>query len=75
MFKFRFVYKDKREISVDGVDKVSYNIVGMETTVEGEDILTYQFPLSNTLHLYGKNCSHTISHDGLVSIHVTREEN
>lgn len=72
MFDFDFSYKDKSIVPAANVTKVTYRICGIDTAVEGNDILTHEFPLTANLHLYGENTSYTISHDGLVRIRVIR---
>ena len=73
MFSFKFTYTGRKEIFAEGINKVIYRIVGIETVVEGEDILTHQFPTSCTLHLYSEDRNYSISNDGLISICVMRD--
>ncbi|MBD5118535.1 MAG: hypothetical protein HDT37_05445 [Clostridiales bacterium] len=72
MFDFEFEYKDKRSISISGINEVVYYAAGFGTTVSSEEILTHKFPVNVDLTLKGKDCNHSISHDGLVRISIVR---
>lgn len=72
MFDFDFEYKDKRKISISAINEVVYYAAGFKTVVSGEEILSHKFPVNVDLSLKGKDCNHSISHDGLLKISIVR---
>lgn len=72
MFDFTFDYKDKRSISINAINEVTYYAAVFETVVSGEEILTHRFPVDVDLQLKGKDCNYSVSHDGLLKISIVR---
>lgn len=72
MFDFDFEYRDRRTISINAINEVVYYAAGLKTVVSGEDILSHKFPVNVDLSLKGEGCNHSISHDGLLKISITR---
>lgn len=75
MFDFEFEYKDRRSISINGINEVIYRVAGFEEVVRGQDILTHKFPVNLDLQLKGTDRNYSISHDGLLKISIMPSAN
>jgi len=75
MFDFEFEYKDRRSVSITGINEVVYYTAGFNTVVQGQEILTHKFPVDLDLQLKGTDRNYSISHDGLLKISIMPSAN
>lgn len=72
MYTMMFIYTDKTFQEYQHIVKAQYSTFD-DYVVEGDKILTHDFPLNADILLFSENKSYKISSKNLKSIEITKE--
>lgn len=74
MFTVSIMDKSKKSIrTYEHINKITYSDMVDDVVMEGDDILTHQFPINFDLHLYSETGSYTISSDVIGTFEINKE--
>lgn len=73
MCTFIFEYEDKSKLTFPHVKQVKYSLAGTGTVVDGDSILTHNFPVNVKLSLFSDDFNVSVSANQLRCITVKKE--
>jgi len=74
MYNFRIMYVDKSYVDIDDVKSVVHpDFLGNAVNVQGDELLTHEYPLTDTLHFICDSEACVVAGKEIKSIHVTKK--
>lgn len=75
MFTISVMDKSKKSVrTYEHINKITYSDMVDDVVVENEKILTHDFPLDFTLHLYSESGNYAISPDVIGTFEIVKED-
>ncbi len=74
MYAVSIMDKSKKLVrTYEHISKITYSDMVDDVVVEGDDILTHQFPINFDMHLYSETGSYSISSDIIGAFEIEKE--